>query len=66
VPPLHKIKDFFRFYVKQSKGRIREHATVKTTVGQAVIFFAGFTRVTGTVTKEEDRREIFKVCVFSC
>jgi hypothetical protein len=61
APELHEIKDFFRFYIKQSKGRITEHATVKTTLAQAVFFFARFTRVTGIATKEDDRKEIFKV-----
>jgi hypothetical protein len=29
-PPLHKIKDFVRFYVSQSKGQLDEHATVES------------------------------------
>lgn len=66
APALHKLKDFIRFYVKQSKGRITEHATIKTTVSQAVFFFAGFARATRTVIKKEDRKEIFKVCALSC
>ena len=66
APALHKIKDFVRFYVKQSKGRITEHATINTTLSQAVFFFAGFTRETGTAIKEADRTEIFKVRTLSC
>jgi hypothetical protein len=66
APALHEIKDFFRFYVKQSKGRITEHATVKTTPVQAVFFFAGLTRVTGTATTEDGRKEIFKVRAVLC
>jgi hypothetical protein len=65
APALHKLKDFIRFYVKQSKGRIKEHATVQTTLLQAVFFFAGFSRETGTAIKEKDRTS-FKVRTLFC
>jgi hypothetical protein len=48
VPPLHEVKDFFRFYVKQSGGRIKDRVTVRSTAIAAVNFFSGFTRVTET------------------
>jgi hypothetical protein len=66
APALHRIKDFIRFYIKQRKGHITEHATIKTTLSQAVFFFARFAHETRIVNKEEDRKEIFKVQALSC
>jgi hypothetical protein len=66
VPPLYEIKDFFRFYVKQSKGYIKEHASVRSTSIMAVSFFSGFARVTGTPVDEEYKEEVSKVRASSC
>jgi hypothetical protein len=64
VPPLEKVRDFFRFYVMQSKGHIKEHATVKSTKILAVNFFSGFTRVTGTPVDEMFKKDVADVRVF--
>jgi hypothetical protein len=56
------VKDFLRFYVATSNPQIdtkRPTADAICTVGEW--FFAGFTRVTGTDTKAEDRSEIYCV-----
>jgi hypothetical protein len=61
APSLVHVKDFFRFYTKQSKGRINKHSSVESTVSQAEFFFAGFTRVTGTPTLDKERSEVYWV-----
>jgi gamma-glutamylcysteine synthetase len=53
TPNIINIKDFLRFYAKQSKGRINKHAFVEPTMSQVEFIFAGFTRVTRTQTIEE-------------
>ncbi|KAE9364186.1 ankyrin [Stipitochalara longipes BDJ] len=55
--PEDALKYFFRFYVEQSTERINKYASAESIKSQAE-FFAGFTRVTGTLTLEEQRREI--------
>ena len=61
APSTVNVKDFFRFYVKQSKGLINKHASVESVVTNAEWFYAGFTRVTGTPTLDKDRTEVFWV-----
>jgi hypothetical protein len=56
------VKDFLRFYVATSHPQIDKYkptADAICTVGEW--FFAGFTRVTGTNTKAEDRSEVYYV-----
>jgi hypothetical protein len=58
-----EVKNFLRFYMLQSKGRINAKSSVESIKTNAEWFFAGFTRVTGTPTVAEDRTEIFWVRV---
>jgi hypothetical protein len=55
------VKDFIRFHASASRGKIVELPTVDSVNAVAEWFFAGFTRVTGTPTIEEDRSEVFAV-----
>jgi hypothetical protein len=52
---------FFRFYIATSYGRIVAKPTVNSIKIIAKWFFAGFTRITGTPTNEEDRSEVYNV-----
>ena len=61
APDLATIKDFFRFHIATSCGRIVAKPTVDSINTNAEWFFAGFTRITGTVINEEDRAEVYKV-----
>jgi hypothetical protein len=57
APDLATIKDFFRFYIATSSGRIVVKPTVDSINTNAEWFFAGFTRVTGTEINEKDSPE---------
>jgi len=61
APDLATIKDFFRFHIATSCGRIVAKPTVDSINTNAEWFFAGFTRITGTEIHEEDRAEVYKV-----
>ena len=61
APDLATIKDFFRFYIATSRGRIVAKPTVDAINTNAEWFLAGFTRVTGTEINEKDRAEVYKV-----
>ena len=63
APGIDTVKDFLRFYIASSKGRLHDRSTVDSVYTHAVWFFSGFSRVTGTPTDEEDRSEVFNVCV---
>ena len=59
------IKDFLRFHVAISRGRIDdEQITVDSVNTFAEWFFAGFTRVIGNLINEEDRRAVYDVNTF--
>ena len=55
------VKDFLRFYIATSQPRIGEKPTVDAINAVAEIFFAGFTRFTGTETNKEERSEVYDV-----
>jgi hypothetical protein len=61
APDLATIKDFLRFYIATSRGKIVAKPTADSVNSFAEWFFAGFTRITGTPTDEEDRSEVYKV-----
>ena len=62
APDLATVKDFIRFYVATSKPRLdAERLTVDSVNTVAEWFFAGFTRITGTDTIEEERSEVYNV-----
>lgn len=61
-PDLATIKDFLRFHVAISRGRIDEQrSTVDSVNTFAEWYFAGFARVTGNLVDEEDRRAVYDV-----
>ena len=53
APNLATIKDFFRFYIATSCGRIVEKPTVDSINTNTEWFLAGVTRVTGTEIHED-------------
>ena len=57
------MKDFFRFYALGSDGRLNPRMTAESLNSQAERFFAGFTRVTGSIVIEQDRSRIYNVSV---
>ena len=59
-PDLATIKDFLRFHVAVSRGRIDDKRTTVDSVNTfAEWFFAGFARVTGSLFNEEARRAVY-------
>ena len=65
APDLATIKEFFRFYIATSCGRIVVKPTIDSINTNAEWFFAGFTRITGTEINEKDRTEVYKVSASS-
>ena len=63
-PDLASTKDFLRFHIALSRGRIKDKTTVDSVKTFAEWFFAGFTRVTGTVISEDYRSAIYEVRPF--
>lgn len=63
TPPLDlaTMKDLFRFYALGSNGRLNPRMTAESLNSQAERFFAGFTRVTGSIVIEQERSHIYKV-----
>lgn len=61
APDLATVKDFLRFYIATSRGKIVEKPTPDSVNSFAEWFFAGFTRITGTPTDEQDRSEVYNV-----
>jgi hypothetical protein len=61
APDLPTVKDFVRFLAAISSGKIVELPTADSTNAYVVWFFAGFTRVTGTPTIDEDRSEVYSI-----
>ncbi len=62
APDLITVEDFLRFYVATSRPWLDTNKpTVDSINTVAEWFFAGFTRVTGTETDEEDRGEVYNV-----
>ena len=61
APDLATVKDFFRFYIATSYGRIVAKPTPDSINIIAEWFYAGFTRITGTEINEKDRSEVYKV-----
>jgi hypothetical protein len=63
-PELVDTKDFLRFHIALSRGRIKNETTVDSVKTFAEWFFAGFTRVTGTVVSKDYRSTIYTVRFF--
>lgn len=47
LPEVQQLKDFWRFYKDQARGRIKKRPTAKSLKANAKSFNAGFTRRTG-------------------
>jgi hypothetical protein len=62
APDLVTVKDFVRFYIATSHSQLTDVSTVDSINTAAEWFFAGFTRITGTDTNEEERSEVYNVC----
>lgn len=60
-PDLVTTKDFLRFHIALSRGRIKDETTVDSVKTPAEWFFAGFTRVTGAVISGDYRSSIYDV-----
>ena len=60
-PDLATTKDFLRFHIALSRGKIKNKTTVDSVKTFAEWFFAGFTRVTGTIISEDYRSAIYGV-----
>jgi len=65
APDLATIKDFFRFYIATSDGRIVAKPTADSINTNAEWFFAGFTRITGTPIDEGNRSEACNISALS-
>ena len=63
APDIETVKDFFRFYIATSWGILNHRSTVDSVNTYAEWFFAGFTRVTETLTNKKERSEVFNVGV---
>jgi hypothetical protein len=61
APDLETVKDFIRFYIATSRPQLANVPTVDSINTVAEWFFAGFTRITGTDTNEEERSEVYDV-----
>ncbi|KAL2440885.1 hypothetical protein ABEF95_008226 [Exophiala dermatitidis] len=59
APDLATVKDFLRFYVATSRGKIVKQPTADSLNTFAEWFFAGFTRVTGTPTDADEKSEVY-------
>lgn len=62
-PNLATIKDFLRFHIAISQGRIDEggRITADSVNTFAEWFFAGWARVTGNTVDEDDRKAVYDV-----
>lgn len=62
VPDLATVKDFPRYYIHTSQPRLADGTTADSMRTVSEWFFAGFTRVTGTVVPEDVRSEVYEAC----
>ena len=65
-PDLVTTKDILRFHIALSRGRIKDKTTVDSVKTFAEWFFAGFTRVTGTIISEDYRSAIYGIRLLWC
>ena len=61
TPDLVTVKVFLRFYIATSRPQFANVPTTESINTVSEWFFAGFTRVTGTDTNEEERSEVYDV-----
>ena len=55
------VKDYLRFRAATSRSKVVEKPTADSLNAFAEWFFAGFSRVTGTPTDEDERSEVYDV-----
>jgi hypothetical protein len=60
LPDLATVKDFLRFHIATSRGKIVEKPMADSVNTFAEWFFACFTRITNTRPDEDDRSEVYK------
>lgn len=65
VPPVHELKDFWRFYCQQAKGMLGKgkDPTMLTLLSQAKAFKAGLARRAEGIISDEDATGINNVRV---
>ena len=61
VPDLPALKNFFRFQASTMSFKVQEKPTDESLNTFAEWFFAGFTRITGTVIGETERSKVYNV-----
>jgi hypothetical protein len=61
APDLATIKDFIRYYIDSSRGRLSLRPVVSSVLNFAERFFVGFTRVTKTTFDPRDTTEVYHV-----
>lgn len=61
APDLATVKDFVRFYIATSQPTLTDKMTTDSMGTVSEWFFAGFTRVAGTVISEGMRSEVYSV-----
>ncbi|KAI9770979.1 MAG: hypothetical protein M1840_002683 [Geoglossum simile] len=59
APDLATIKDFIRYYIDSSRGRLSLKLVVSSVLNFAERFFVGFTRVTRTTFDPSDTTEVY-------
>ena len=63
APDHATVKDFLRWHAAISQGKIVKEVTSDSLNTVVEWFFAGFSRVTGTPTHEDDRSEVYNVSI---
>ena len=63
APNIDTVKDFLRFYIATSKGKLNNRSTIDSVNTHVEWFFAGFSWITGTPTNKEDRSKVYNVYV---
>ena len=61
VPDLAALKDFLWFQASVMRGKVKKIPADESLNSFAEWFFAGFTRVTGTVIGKTERSEVYNV-----
>lgn len=65
TPDVETVKDFLRFHISVSHGKIVAQPTSDSVKAFAGWFLASFTCVTGTLIDAEDRSEVYGVSPLS-
>ena len=60
APSPDDLKDFIRFMIAASRGRIASTPSASTIKSRLQEFYMGFTRVTGTDTNDDERSHMYR------